>query len=185
MSIISLLRNRRSVLVASAVASVTLAAWGGKATSAQDKYSVSVPDGLAFSEFRGFESWPTVAVSQTGATIEVILGNPEMIKAYLAGDHDVGKHFPDGSKLVKIHWNAKQSDEAPAPTTIPGTLQNIDFMARDSKRFADSGGWGYAEFDYDTGSKSFAPMGTGYKCGLACHTIVKSKDYVFTTYGAR
>ncbi len=157
----------------------------GTAVSAQDRYTVKVPDGLAFSEFSGYENWQTVAVSQAGSLIEVILANPVMIKAYQAGDYGVGKQFPDGSKMAKIHWNAKQSTEAPSPTTIPDTLHDIDFMERDSKKFADSGNWGYAQFNYDATSHTFAPMGTGAKCGLACHTIVKAKDYVFTAYPGR
>lgn len=51
-----------------------LAVWCGGAISAQDKYTVQVPAGVAFSEFRGFEDWPTVAVSQTGSTIEETRG---------------------------------------------------------------------------------------------------------------
>ena len=189
MSRISSLLHQRKVLATSAAAgasiAVVLAVWCGGAMSAQDKYTVKVPDGLAFAEFREFEDWPTVAVSQAGTTIEAILANPEMIEAYRAGGYGPGKHFPDGSKMAKIHWNARQSAEAPSPTTVPDTLHDIDFMARDSKRFADTGGWGYAQFNYDSASSTFAPMGTGHNCGLACHTIVKAKDYVFTSYGPR
>jgi hypothetical protein len=58
-------------------------------------------------------------------------------------------------------------------------------MVRDSKRFADSGNWGYAQFNYDAASDSFTPFETGAKCGFACHTIVKAKDYVFTAYPKR
>src|SRR4030088_3395173 len=101
---------------------------GGRAMSAQDKYTLKVPNGLAFSEFKGYEDWQTVAVSQTGDTIEVILGNPAMISAYRAGVPGNGKHFPDGAKMTKIHWNAKKSAEAPAPTTVPDTLHDVDFM---------------------------------------------------------
>jgi len=158
---------------------------GGRAMSAQDKYSLQVPNGLAFSEFKGYEDWQTVAVSQTGDLIEVILGNPAMINAYRAGVPGNGKHFPDGAKMAKIHWNAKKSAEAPAPTTVPNTLHDIDFMARDSKRFPDSGGWGYAQFNYDAASDTFAPLGSGTNCGYGCHTIVAAGDYVFTAYGKR
>ncbi|HET8544156.1 MAG TPA: cytochrome P460 family protein [Pseudolabrys sp.] len=155
------------------------------ALSAQDKYTVRVPGGLAFSEFRGFEDWTTVAVSQSGDLIEVILANSVMIKAYRAGAPGNGKPFPDGSKMAKIHWNAKKSAEAPSPTTVPDTLHDIDFMVRDSKRFSKSGNWGYAQFNYDAASDTFKPDGTGSDCGFACHTIVAKKDYVFTTYGKR
>ena len=157
----------------------------GGAISAQDKYTVRVPGGLAFSEFRGFEDWATVAVSRAGELIEVILANPVMIKAYRAGVPGNGKPFPDGSKMAKIHWKAKPSAEAPDPTTVPDTLHDIDFMVRDSKRFSKTGNWGYAQFNYDAASDTFKPEGTGSDCGFACHTIVAKKDYVFTAYGKR
>src|ERR1700738_1841392 len=97
------------------IVAVVLAVFGGRAVSAQDKYTVQVPNGLAFSEFRGFEDWQTVSGSQTGSVIEVILANPVMVDAYRAGVPGNGGKFPDGSKMAKIHWNAKKSAEAPAP----------------------------------------------------------------------
>ena len=167
------------------IAIALIAVSAGTAISAQDKYTVRTPNGLAFSEFRGFEDWPTVAVSQSGDLIEVIFANPVMIKAYRAGVPSNGKPFPDGSKMAKVHWSAKQSTEAPSPTTVPDTLHDIDFMVRDSKRFANTGNWGYAQFNYDVVSDAFKPEGTGTDCGYACHTIVAKKDYVFTAYGKR
>jgi Cytochrome P460 len=76
---------------------------------------------------------------------------------------------------------------------VPGNLLNVDFMEKDSKRFADSGGWGYAVFDYDAASDTFKPgtsagtppQGNDAKCGFACHTRAKTRDYVFTEYGTR
>jgi hypothetical protein len=76
---------------------VALAVLGDAAISAQDKHTVQVPDGLEFSEFRGYEDWKLVAVSQSGNLVEVILGNPEIIAAYQAGVPGNGKPFPDGS----------------------------------------------------------------------------------------
>jgi len=168
-----------------AVVALVLALLGGSAVSAEDKYTVTVPNGLAFAEFRGFEDWQTVAVSQSGDLIEVILANPVMIEAYRAGAPGNGRPFPDGAKMAKIHWKAKQSAEAPSPTTVPDTLHDIDFMVRDSKRFAATGNWGYAQFNYDAASDTFKPEGTGADCGYTCHTIVAKKDYVFTAYGKR
>ena len=166
---------------------------GGIALAAQDKYTVQVPGGLAFSEFRGYENWQVIAVSQTGDLIVAILGNPEIIAAFQAGVPENGKPFPDGSKMAKIHWNAKKSAEAPAPTLVPDSLHDVDFMVRDSKRFTDSGNWGYAQFNYDAASDTFTPatlannppQGNDAKCGFACHTLVKAKDYVFTAYPKR
>jgi len=77
--------------------------------------------------------------------------------------------------------------------TVPGNLANVDFMVKDSKRFADSGGWGYAVFDYDAASDTFKPgtsagtppQGNDARCGFSCHTRAKARDYVFTEYGKR
>jgi hypothetical protein len=162
-----------------------LAVLGGKAISAQDRYTVQVPNGLAFSDFRGYEDWQVVAVSKTDELFAAILANPVMIAAYREGIPGNGKPFPDGSKIAKIHWKPKSSADAPAPTTVPDTLHDVDFIERDSKRFADSGGWGYAQFNYDAASDAFAPEGSGSNCGYACHTIVAAKDYIFTAYPKR
>lgn len=168
-----------------AINAVLIVVLSGKAICAQDKYTVQVPNGLAFSEFRGYEDWQNVAVSQTGDLIEVILANPVMIDAYRAGVPGNGNPFPDGSKIAKIHWNAKTSAEAPAPTTVPDTLHDVDFIQKDSTRFSKTGGWGYAQFDYNETSDTFAPHGSGSDCGYACHTIVASKDYIFTAHPKR
>jgi hypothetical protein len=172
-------------LASGTAAIAALLALSDSSAVSADKYTAKVPDGLAFSEFKGFEDWATVAVSQSGDLIEVIVANPAMIKAYRAGVPGNGKPFPDGSKMAKVHWNKKQSAEAPDPTTVPDTLHDIDFMSRDSKRFAKTGNWGYAQFNYEAASDSFKPEGSGSACGYSCHTIVAKKDYVFTSYGKR
>ncbi|HXZ96138.1 MAG TPA: cytochrome P460 family protein [Burkholderiales bacterium] len=176
-----------------AIVMVALAILGSRAISAQDKYSLRVPGGLAFSEFRGYEKWQVVSISENGGLIAVILVNPVMINAYQAGVPDNGKPFPDGSKMAKIHWIPKKNEMYPGQPTVPGTLHDVDFMVKDSKRFADSGGWGYAEFEYVAASDTFRPgtttdeppQGNDAKCGFACHTIVKARDYVFTEYPKR
>ena len=185
-----------AVIVVASLAVSVLAVLGGSAVIAQDsgqaKYNVRVPNGLAFSEFRGYEGWQTVSVSENGGLINVILANPLMINAYKSGIPGNGKPFPDGSKMAKIHWNSKKSETFPA-ATVPASLHDVDVMVKDSKRFADSGGWGYAFFKYDAASDTFKPataadqppQANDAKCGLACHTIVKTRDYVFTDYGKR
>jgi hypothetical protein len=183
----------KSVLIGAGAAVALAVLATGAAISAQDRYTLKVPNGLAFAEFKGYETWQTIAVSQNGATIEVILGNPAMIDAYKAGVPGNSKPFPDGAKMAKIHWTAKKNADEPGGPTVPGPLHDIDFMAKDSKRFADSGGWGYAEFEYDNASDTFRPGTTAdqppqandAKCGFACHTIVTKKDYVFTDYPKR
>jgi Cytochrome P460 len=159
----------------------------------QDRYALKVPGGLAFSEFRGYERWQAVSLSHSEKAVALIVANQVMIDAYDAGVPANGKPFPDGSKMAKIHWDPKKSETAPSPTTVPGALQNVDFMEKDSKRFADSGGWGWAAFEYDAASNTFRPgtsadhpsQANDAKCGFTCHTIVKTRDYVFTEYGKR
>ena len=116
--------------------------FGGRAIFAQDKYTVKVPNGLAFSEFKGYEDWSVIAISENGGKIAVIVGNPVMIDAYKEGVPGNGKPFPDGAKMAKIHWNPKKQETYPGQPTVPGTQHDVDFMVKDSKRFADSGGWG-------------------------------------------
>ena len=174
------------------MAAVCLAVMSGLAMSAEDKYSVKVPGGLAFSEFRGYEAWQTISISQNGKVMAAILGNPEMIAAYQAGIPANGKPVPDGAKMAKVHWIPK-SNAFFREAMVPGTLVNVDFMVKDSKRFADSGGWGYGVFDYDAASDTFRPgtaastppQGNDARCGFACHTTAKARDYVFTEYGKR
>jgi Cytochrome P460 len=187
------LQMDKKIIPAIAIVATSLAVLGGRAISAQDRYALEVPGGMAFSEFRGYEDWQTVAVSQNGKTIETILGNPAMIEAYKSGIPGNGKPFPDGAKFAKIHWTARKADDQPGEPLVPGALHDIDFMQKDSKRFADSGGWGYAEFEYDAASDAFRPGNENdsppqerdAKCGFACHTIVAAKDYVFTAYPKR
>ena len=117
---------------------------------------MKVPGGLAFSEFKGYEAWQAISISRNDKVVAVILGNPVMIDAYQAGIPANGKPVPDGAKMAKIHWIPKQNQFFP-DATVPGSLLNVDFMVKDSKRFADSGGWGYAVFDYDAASDTFKP----------------------------
>jgi hypothetical protein len=160
---------------------------------AADKSTLKIPGGLAFSEFKGYEGWQVINVSQNGGSEGVILGNPAMIAAYQAGIPANGKPVPDGAKMAKIHWEPKSNTAAPGPPTVAGKQQNVDFMVKDSKRFADSGGWGYGVFEYDAATDTFRPgdenskppQAHDAKCGFACHTIVKNRDFVFTEYAHR
>jgi len=162
------------------------------ALAQQDKYTLAVPGGLAFSEFKGYEGWQVVATSQSEKLLSVILANPDMISAYQAGVPGNGKPFPDGAKMAKVHWTPQKQQYFP-DIIVPGAQHDVDFMVKDSKRFADSGGWGYAVFEHDAASNTFTPgtvadtppQENDAKCGFACHTIVQSRDFVFTEYAKR
>jgi hypothetical protein len=165
----------------------------------QDKYTLQIPGGLAFSEVRGYEQWQVVGPSFTEAAnvIRVIVANPVMIKAYQEGVPGNGKPFPEGSKIVKLEWKPKKITDPPfsasTPDTVPGDLAQVEFIVKDSKRFPDTHGWGYGMFDYDAASGTFAPatkaskppVGHDAKCGAACHELAASKDYIFTAYPKR
>lgn len=175
-----------------AAISIFLAIFLGLLLTAQDKYTLKVPGGLAFSEFSGYETWETISMSRNEKAVAVILGNPAMIEAYRTGFPANGKPAPDGAKMAKLHW-APKPNAFFKDATVPGELVNVDFMVKDSSRFADSGGWGYAVFDYDAATRMYKPgttaskppQGNDARCGFACHTIAKARDYVFTEYASR
>ena len=188
--------NRKSLLTMGIAAAVLTAVSfvGARAFSAApDRYRLKVPGGLAFAEFKGYESWQLVSISQNGKLMAAILGNPTIIEAFRAGIPTNGKPFPDGSKMAKIHWVPKVNENAPGPPTVPGVQHDVDFMVKDHKKFPDGGGWGYAAFEYDAASDTFAPattaahppQGNDAKCGAACHTKAQARDFVFTEYAKR
>src|ERR1700676_3346113 len=121
---------KRTIFSAILLIAVVLAVFGGRAISAQDNYTLQVPNGLPFSDFRGYEDWQVVAVSQTDALLKVMVANPTMIAAYKAGIPGNGKPFPDGSKIAKIEWKPKKSTEAPFDVRIPANLQDVFFIEK-------------------------------------------------------
>jgi cytochrome P460 len=182
-----------SVVLAVTIAVAADSSGATKPAAAPDKYSVKVPGGIALSECRGYDKWEVISLSHNGNKLALITGNPAMINAYKAGIPGNGKLWPDGARMAKIHWNPKQNTKAPGPPLVPDTLADVDCMVKDSKRFADSGGWGYGAFKFDKASQTFTPATTSdqppqandARCGFACHTIVKDRDYVFTEYAPR
>lgn len=155
----------------------------------QDRYGLKTPNGISFSEIRGYETWQFIALSRRtdNNELRIILGNPTMIEAYQEGTPGNGKSFPDGSIIVKIGWSEKKSSDFPA-AYVPDELKRVEFIMKDSTRFPDTSGWGYARFVFDAKSSAFTPYGTdasfAREC-YQCHTIVKKKDFIFTGYPAR
>jgi hypothetical protein len=175
-----------------AIAAAVLAVLGTVVVYAQskdkdnDKYSLNSPSRIAFSDFRGYEDWADVSSAHTDERLKVIVGNPTMIKAFKAGIPLNGQPFPDGSMIVKLQWTPKKSTEAPFVVDVPDIFKEAFVMEKDSKRFAKSGGWGYAVFNYDAASDKFTPDAKSPSdCGYACHTPVKAKDYIFHPYQKR
>jgi hypothetical protein len=177
--------TRRSSLaiVIGAVAPAILV--GVAIAAAQDKYTLQVPNGLSFSEFRGYEDWQDVAVSETEGSVKAILANPAMINAFKEGVPGNGKLFPEGSMAVKIEWVKKKNQASPYFVEVPDVLKTVSFIVKDSKRFPDTHGWAFAQFGYDGPSATYKPSVTGAECGYQCHTRVASQDYIFTAYPKR
>jgi hypothetical protein len=124
-------------------------------------------------------------LSQTESSIKVIVANPTMMAAYRDGLPADGKLFPDGSKVAKIEWTFKRNTVSPYFVNVPDTLKSVSFIEKAVRRFPNSHGWAYAQFDYDTASDTFKPSVTGGECGYACHMTVAAQDYIFTAYPKR
>ena len=165
-----------------------------------DRFTLKAPNGIAFSEFKGYDSWTVLAVShpndaggcgtsKTGC-IKSIVGNPVMVKAYGDGFPASGKPVPDGAMMVKIEWLPVSNPAAPYAVTVPGEQTEVAFMVKDSKRFKDTNGWGYATFQYDATAKTYKPATSDPAVMKtlchACHTAgAKARDYVYTNYARR
>jgi hypothetical protein len=184
---------RVNVLESKSILAITISALlpivvGSLALAAQDRYTLKIPDGLAWSEFRGYETWQDVAVSQTESSLKVIAANDVMINAYRDGVPGNGKLFPDGSKVTKIEWSFKKNDVSPYFVNVPDILKTVAFIEKDTKRFPDTHGWAYAQWAYDAETDTFKPSElnpSGTECGFACHTKVSAQDYIFTAYPKR
>jgi len=180
---------KRNTAIATVLVAAAIGILISVAFAAQDKSTVKSPNGIVFSEFKGYESWEAVAMSEPEEVVNVISANSVMIDAYKSGIPRNGKPFPDGSMIAKIAWNKEQNPESPYKVTIPGTLKMISFIQKDSKRFPETDGWGYAQFLYDSKSDTFTPHGTDASFAKnechKCHTRVKAKDFIYTRYAPR
>lgn len=187
-SITTLNGLKRKNFLAIVISMLPLVVFGGLALAAQDRYTLQIPGGLAWSEFRGYDTWQDVAVSQTEMSLKVIAANDVMINAYRDGVPGNGKLFPDGSKVTKIEWSFKKNPASPYFVNVPDTLKTVAFIEKDTKRFPNTHGWAYAQWDYDSATDTFKPSvlsPSGAECGYACHTRVSSQDYIFTAYPKR
>ena len=134
--------------------------------------------------FPGYRDWKLVSVAHEEGSlndIRAILGNDTAIKAYRAGKIP----FPDGTIVARLAWNYVSSEEN---NKVFGRTQSfvaggqpewyLQFMVKDSKKYAATGGWGYAQFDKDGNPAGEAKMQTCFPC----HAPIKDRDYVFTRY---
>lgn len=150
----------------------------------QDKWALTAPNGLTFGFIKDYETYAFVAAHYRSDLQEMhlIFGNPKAMAGYDQGAGQDGKPFPEGATLVKVGYALNSNPNFPA-SIEPSTLRRVEFITRDSVRFKDTGNWGYARFIHDPASDTFSPYGKdkdfAQDC-FKCHTIVASKDFIFT-----
>jgi hypothetical protein len=143
-------------------------------------YGVTIP--------AGYRDWRLISLSRlTGTKIKQLraqLGNDIAIEAYRTGKLP----FPDGAIIAALHWSEAGSDDntkvlangfpgAGLQSFVPGSAVNVQFMVKDSKKYAATGGWGFADFtNGQPGNEAL------HKTCFACHEPAKDRDYVFTHY---
>lgn len=126
---------------------------------------------------QAYKDWKVINVSHRtdNQTLRLILGNPIAIQAARSGQINP---WPEGSILGKVVWKDSEHPQWQA-ATVPDGLIHSEFMVKDSKKYAKTGGWGFARWK---GMKQI-PHGEEasfeQKC-FSCHQAAKSTDWVFT-----
>jgi hypothetical protein len=141
-------------------------------------YGITIP--------AGYRDWRLISVARlTGGNLKQLraqLGNDIAIKAFLK------LPFPDGTIIAALHWNEASSDEnskvlasgfpdAGLQSSVAGSAINIQFMVKDSKKYAATGGWGFA--DFTNGKPGDEAL---HKTCFPCHQPAKHGDFVFARY---
>jgi Cytochrome P460 len=165
------------------VAVVTLAgAVGGIAPSSQD----ADEDAASISAGKlpgGYRDWRLISVAHEEGQlndIRAVLGNDVAIKAY----RESKLPFPEGTIIARLAWSYDASEEnnkvfGKAQSFVAGHPKNgVQFMVKDSKKYASTGGWGYSQFDQGKPLTDAAMLQRCYDC----HALIKDRDYVFTRY---
>src|ERR1700685_3307667 len=132
----------------------------------------------------GYRDWKLVAVAHEAGSLNdlrAILANDAGIKAYREGNLP----FPDGTIIARIAWSHVASEQnnkvfgrEQSFVAGPPTASHLQFMVKDSKKYAATGGWGYAQFDKDGKPADEATLKTCFPC----HQAIKDHDFVFTHY---
>jgi Cytochrome P460 len=145
----------------------------GQATQNSAPYVTNIPS--------GYRDWRWISSAHEAGNLNslgALLGNDVAIKAYREGKLP----FPDGTILAALHYRNVPSDEnnkifGRVQSFVPGPPTNIQFMVKDSTKYAATGGWGFAHFqDGKPGDAAFM------KPCFPCHEQAKATDYVFTRY---
>ncbi len=129
----------------------------------------------------GYRDWKLISVAHEAGNLNdlrAILGNDIAIKAY----REDKLPFPDGTIIARLAWSYDSSEEnnkifGRAQSFVAGSATNVQFMVKDSKKYATTGGWGFAQF------KDGKPADEALlKTCFPCHAPIESRDFVFTHY---
>ena len=149
-------------------------------SNASPIYGITIP--------AGYREWHLISVNHLAGDklkqVRAQLGNDIAIKAFREGKLP----FPDGAIIAALHWNEASSEEnnkvlaigfpgAGLQSSVAGSATNVQFMVKDSKKYAATSGWGFADFkDGKPGDEAL------HKTCFPCHQPAKAQDYVFTHY---
>jgi hypothetical protein len=131
----------------------------------------------------GYRDWRLISVAREEGSLDdirAVLGNDLAIRAYREGK----RGFPDGAIIVRIAWSYDASEEnnktfGKAQSFVAGSPKNgVQFMVKDSQKYASTGGWQYSQFD---DGKPFLDAKAIASC-YECHKVIKDRDYLFTRY---
>jgi hypothetical protein len=129
----------------------------------------------------GYRDWRLISVAHEAGNnndIRAVLGNDKAIKAYREDELP----FPDGTIISRLAWSYVPSEEnnkvfGRAQSFVAGSATNVQFMVKDTRKYAATGGWGFAQF------KDGKPADEALlKTCFPCHEPVKARDFVFTHY---
>jgi hypothetical protein len=149
-------------------------------SNASPIYGITIP--------AGYRDWRLISVAHlAGGNLKQLraqLGNDIAIKAFREGKLP----FPDGAIIAALHWNEAASDEnnkvlasgfpgAGLQSFVAGSAENVQFMVKDSKKYAATDGWGFA--DFKNGKPGDEAL---HKTCFPCHQPAKDRDFVFTRY---
>ena len=157
----------KRIQLAALAAAIVMTSTAFAADETSPVFGVTIPS--------GYRQWEMVAPSHSPPFDELrgILGNPAAMAAYRAGTLP----FPDGAVLAKLSWKHVPSAEFPVDF-VPGAPTTIQFMVKDSQRYAATGGWGFGKFMNGKPASE-----AEHKECFACHQAhVKNHDFVFTRF---
>jgi len=135
-------------------------------TSPGTSHEISYPE--------GWQNWSTIAVSHRtdNKTLRVILGNKIAVEAARSGQTNP---WPNGAILGKVVWKDSTLPNW-AAATVPKELVHTEFMFKDSEKYTETGGWGWARW-LGVNQK---PFNQGSQVCISCHAPVKNRDWVYT-----